>query len=115
MWLGVPDVAPRGHLYIGLHNTPSRIDFAISFQKASSDKSSGRGIILPFFHHDSIHYDGTILAIFFKAKMKPAKVVNLLNKVDWIELGFKVGKRFIFSQKSLESIRLPKDFMAICT
>lgn len=69
----------------------------------------------PFFHHDSIHYDGTILAIFYTGKAKPAKVVNLLNKVDWEELGFKVGKRFIFSQKSLENVRLPKDFLTIGT
>ncbi len=68
----------------------------------------------PFFHHESIHYDGTVLAIFYKGKMKPAKVVNLLNKVDWVELGFKVGKKFIFNKKSLSKVLLPKDFEINC-
>jgi len=39
----------------------------------------------PFFHHSCLNYDGSVLAIFFKGKTKPAKVVNLLNKMDWEE------------------------------
>ncbi len=66
----------------------------------------------PFFHHPCKNYDGTILAIFFKphVKLKPPKVVNLFNKIDWDELGFRVGGRYLFSQKSLESVLLPEDF-----
>jgi adenine-specific DNA-methyltransferase len=64
----------------------------------------------PFFNHDCKNYDGSVMGIFFKGKAKPAKVASLLNKVDWAELGFKTGKRFIFSQKSLESINLPTEF-----
>lgn len=64
----------------------------------------------PFFHHECKNYDSSVLAIFFKGRVKPGRIVNLLNKVDWNELGFKTGKRFVFSQKSLENIRLPKDF-----
>jgi len=69
----------------------------------------------PFFHHKSIHYDGTVLAVFFKGRAKPSKIVSLLNKVDWEALGFKTGKRFVFSQKSLESINLPREFSSIYT
>lgn len=33
-----------------------------------------------------------------------------LNKVDWNELGFMCGIRYIFSQRSLENIKLPETF-----
>lgn len=70
----------------------------------------------PFFHHECVNYDGTLLAIFIKnTTAKPTKIASMLNKVDWEELGFKVGGRFMFSQKTLESVLLPKEFEAICT
>jgi len=36
--------------------------------------------------------------------------ISLLNSVDWNELGFKVGGRLCFSQKSLENTQLPESF-----
>ena len=37
-------------------------------------------------------------------------MVNDLNSVDWDDLGFKVGGRLVFSQKSLENTYLPDFF-----
>lgn len=67
----------------------------------------------PFFTHESKSYDGSILAIFPKRKMDLDKAVELLNSVDWDELGFKCGGRHIFSQKSLENCYLPESFKAL--
>jgi adenine-specific DNA-methyltransferase len=69
----------------------------------------------PFFTHDCIHYDGTLLGVFFKDTVTapPEKVMGMLNEVDWDELGFRVGGRFIFSQNALESVLLPKDFTSL--
>lgn len=61
----------------------------------------------PFFRHDCDHYDGSILGIFIRGKLTEDEVVHLLNQVDWAELGFKVGGRFVFSQRALENIMLP--------
>jgi adenine-specific DNA-methyltransferase len=65
--------------------------------------------ISPFFMNDSKDYDGSVLAIFPKNKMidleKCMKIFN--EEINWFELGFKKGGRYIFSQKSLENIKLP--------
>lgn len=55
----------------------------------------------PFFLHSATKWDGSILALFPKIKMDLDRAVEILNKQDWEELGFKVGGRFIFQQKSL--------------
>jgi len=66
----------------------------------------------PFFLHDAIHYDGSILAIFPKNDTWPlAKLCDHLNTVDWAELGFICDGRFLFSQKSLENSLLPESFL----
>ena len=64
----------------------------------------------PFFTHECKNYDGSILAIFPKQDIDIDKSIELLNSVDWDELGFKVGGRFCFSQKALENCYLPKSF-----
>lgn len=67
----------------------------------------------PFFLSDCKAYDGSVLAIFLIRQISHQELVticNLLNSVDWEELGFIVDGRFIFSQKSLENTLLPSYF-----
>lgn len=66
----------------------------------------------PFFTHPCEAYDGSILALFPKIEgMNIARAVDLLNTVvPWADLGFVVDGRFLFSQRSLETLMLPKDF-----
>ncbi|ACF13247.1 site specific DNA-methyltransferase [Chloroherpeton thalassium ATCC 35110] len=66
----------------------------------------------PFFLHESIHYDGSVLAIFPENDAWPlAELCDRLNAVDWAELGFICDGRFLFSQKSLENSLLPESFL----
>lgn len=65
----------------------------------------------PFFTHSCKNYDGAVLAIFTNYDVEAMK--DKLNQVDWNELGFKVGGRYIFGQKSLENCLLPEDFLII--
>lgn len=54
-----------------------------------------------------------MLGIFFKNPENNNKIndaIEELNKVDWKELGFITGGRFIFSQRSLENCFLPDQF-----
>lgn len=68
----------------------------------------------PFFTHESPAYDGAILAIFARnPAVDIAKYVDALNNVDWDELGFMSGGRYIFSQRSLEECLLPSEFAKI--
>jgi adenine-specific DNA-methyltransferase len=64
----------------------------------------------PFFTHSCRQWDGAVLAVFCPS-MVEEEAANLLNKVDWPELGFKVGGRYCFTQRSLENIKLPIDFI----
>lgn len=67
----------------------------------------------PFFTHECKAYDGSLLAIFPKKDVSIEnleKMCDLLNKVDWSELGFVCDGRYLFSQRSLETCFLPKDF-----
>ena len=65
----------------------------------------------PFFINNCKNYDGSIMAIFPKKKINNLeKFKNMLNNVNWEELGFIVDGRFIFNQKSLENTLLPIDF-----
>jgi adenine-specific DNA-methyltransferase len=64
----------------------------------------------PFFTNECKYYDGSILAIFPKVNMDITKAIDLLNNLDWNELGFKVGGRLCFTQKSLENMELPDYF-----
>lgn len=61
----------------------------------------------PFFIHECMAYDGSILAIFPKFEIKNSnhlnKICDYLNSINWEECGFKCDGRFIFNQKSLEN------------
>jgi adenine-specific DNA-methyltransferase len=57
----------------------------------------------PFFTHECKNYDGSVLAIFPKIDMDIHQIVDLLNNVDWNDLGFLIGERLCFSQKALEN------------
>jgi adenine-specific DNA-methyltransferase len=65
----------------------------------------------PFFIHGCKDYDGSIMAIFpHDARVDVRHASELLNAVDWAELGFVCDGRFLFSQRALESCMLPADF-----
>jgi adenine-specific DNA-methyltransferase len=55
----------------------------------------------PFFYNKCKKWDGSILALFPKEDLNIEEWIEKLNNQNWKELGFKVGGRFIFSQKSL--------------
>lgn len=64
----------------------------------------------PFFTHNCKYYDGSVLAIFPKKNIDIDKAIELLNNVDWNDLGFMIGERLCFSQKALENTQLPNEF-----
>lgn len=58
----------------------------------------------PFFLHDCLNYDGSVLAIFPKSPdVDMAEFRDALNSINWEELGFVCDGRYIFSQRSLEN------------
>lgn len=66
----------------------------------------------PFFTHQCNNYDGSVLAIFPKNQtINIEEACDLLNQVNWYELGFICDGRYIFSQKSLEGAPLPYNFL----
>lgn len=67
----------------------------------------------PFFLHPCKAYDGSVLAVFprFKVDLEYLKMLcEMLNNVDWEELGFVCDGRFLFSQRSLENSVLGSEF-----
>ncbi|WP_129408386.1 Eco57I restriction-modification methylase domain-containing protein [Marinitoga lauensis] len=64
----------------------------------------------PFFIHNSIYYDGSILGIFPRKNIDIIKFKDMLNKVDWEDLGFVCDGRFIFNHRKLENTLLPVEF-----
>ncbi|MCC6656884.1 MAG: class I SAM-dependent methyltransferase [Rhodocyclaceae bacterium] len=65
----------------------------------------------PFFLDDCRNYDGAILALFpHRRDADLALLRDMLNAVDWAELGFVCDGRFLFAQRSLEQALLPEDF-----
>lgn len=67
----------------------------------------------PFFLHPCKAYDGSVLAVFprFKVDLADLKMLcEMLNNVDWEELGFVCDGRFLFSQRSLENSMLGSEF-----
>lgn len=67
----------------------------------------------PFFYHKCKSYDGSILAIFPLRDYSEEELLEIaedLNNVNWEELGFVCDGRFLFSQRTLEEINLPKNF-----
>ena len=67
----------------------------------------------PFFVHPCKNYDGSVLALFPKVDLDLEKSVELLNSLNWNELGFKCGTRFLFPQKALQNVLLPQIFESI--
>jgi len=69
----------------------------------------------PFFLNDCRNYDGSVLALFpHRRDADLERLCDLLNDVDWAELGFVCDGRFLFAQRSLAQALLPEDF-APCT
>jgi len=68
----------------------------------------------PFFLNEHKYYDGSVLAIFPKLNIDPKRATDFLNDVNWNELGFRVGGRLCFTQKSLENVYLPDSFNSLC-
>lgn len=65
----------------------------------------------PFFVNDCTDYDGSVLALFPRRANADVRVLaELLNDVDWSELGFVCDGRFLFAQRSLEQSLLPEVF-----
>lgn len=63
----------------------------------------------PFFTHTCHAYDGSVLALFPKnAAINVELAVHVLNSLDWNDLGFMAGKRFIFAQQSLAHAMIPE-------
>lgn len=74
-------------------------------QKTRNDK--------PFFLNDANNFDGAILAVYPNKQQSPENLkvmCDMLNDVNWVELGFVVDGRFIFGQKSLKNTLLPSEF-----
>ncbi|MDR2526844.1 MAG: class I SAM-dependent methyltransferase [Rickettsiales bacterium] len=67
----------------------------------------------PFFYSKCHNYDGSILALFPKFKANIKEVIKKLNSIEWDELGFMTGGRFIFTQKSLENAPISKELFNI--
>jgi hypothetical protein len=68
----------------------------------------------PFFLNDCRNYDGAILALFpHRRDADLARLRDMLNDVDWAELGFVCDGRFLFAQRSLEQALLPEAFRAL--
>lgn len=68
----------------------------------------------PFFLHSCTNFDGSVLALLPHAQDKDAlaTLTQMLNDVDWAELGFVCDGRFLFAQRSLAHALLPEDFEA---
>lgn len=69
----------------------------------------------PFFQHPAQAYDGAILALFPHDRRLPLdEATHLLNTaVPWEALGFRVDGRFLFTQRSLQTLVLPDVFQAL--
>lgn len=68
----------------------------------------------PFFLHECKNYDGAILALFPKVPgIDLARAVDMLNGVDWEELGFVCDGRFLFTQRTLQGCLLPAAFESL--
>ena len=64
----------------------------------------------PFFYNKCRYYDGSVLGIFFKKNFNVKEVIQVLNSLNWKDLGFMHDKRYIFTQRTLESCLLPDIF-----
>jgi adenine-specific DNA-methyltransferase len=46
----------------------------------------------------------------YKWQQKREEICAMLNDVDWEDLGFMCGNRYVFSQKALSNTYLPSNF-----
>ena len=70
----------------------------------------------PFFLNDCRNYDGSILALFpHRRDADLVRLTDLLNEVDWAELGFVCDGRFLFAQRSLAQALLTEAFAQFAT
>jgi adenine-specific DNA-methyltransferase len=58
----------------------------------------------PFFTHNSNFFDGSLLCLEPKENININEWVNILNNLDWDSLGFKVGGRLVFGQRTLTNL-----------
>ena len=69
----------------------------------------------PFFINDCLNYDGSVLALIVKDdNIDIEKFKDILNGIDWDDLGFMQGGRYIFTQKTLENLKIPKIYTNQC-
>jgi adenine-specific DNA-methyltransferase len=67
----------------------------------------------PFFIHPCKNYDGAVLAIFpHNPRADIRRLCEMLNEVNWAELGFVCDGRFLFAQRALEQTLLPRAFLS---
>ena len=69
----------------------------------------------PFFLHDCLNFDGSILALFPRHTQINRRdliecTMMLNHEVDWQQLGFVCDGRFLFTQRSLQTCLLPDKF-----
>ena len=66
----------------------------------------------PFFTHPCEAYDGSVIALFPKIDgMDMHRAIEMLNTaVPWSDLGFIVDGRFLFTQRTLQTLMLPSEF-----
>ena len=46
--------------------------------------------------------------------MEIERVVDMFNRLDWSKVGMKIGGRFIFKQRALENLEIPKEMVDSC-
>lgn len=63
----------------------------------------------PFYVSSAEYWDGSLLALIPKINIDLDRTVEKLNLTEWDKLGFKVGGRLIFTQKSLSNIYIKLD------
>ena len=69
----------------------------------------------PFFLHDCLNFDGSILALFPRHTQINRRdliecTMMLNHEVDWQQLGFVCDGHFLFTQRSLQTCLLPDKF-----
>jgi adenine-specific DNA-methyltransferase len=63
----------------------------------------------PFFINECINYDGSVLGVFPRnQKIDIQKYADFLNDIDWQDLGFICGGRYLFGAAALENTLIPR-------
>lgn len=61
----------------------------------------------PFFLSECKNFDGSVLALFLKDQsMDEKNLCDVLNSLDWEDLGFKCGGRYMFGQRTLSGCKI---------